>query len=58
MLSKDLGTINLNNREIFKNRENNLYSNENKGKIMCNNIKKNSNNPNLAKRLSKLTIDY
>ena len=60
LLAKDLGFMNLNDGKMLENKEKNAHINENRDKIFHNNIniKKTSNNPNLAKRVSKLTIDY
>lgn len=58
LLAKDLGNMNLNNGKMLENKGKKFNIIENKEKILHNHIKKPSNNPNLAKRVSKLTIDY
>ena len=58
LLAKDLGKMNLNDGKTLENKEKNVHINENSAKMFHNNIKKTSNNPNLARRVSKLRIDY
>ena len=60
LLDKDLGNMNLNNGKMLENKYRNVHINENRENIFHNitNVKKTSNNPNLARRISKLRIDY
>ena len=58
LLAKDLGNMNLNDRKMIQYKERKVDMNDNRERIFQNNIKKTSNNPNLATRVSKLKFDY
>ena len=59
LLGKDLRNMNLNDG-MLENKEKNIVINEKREEMLNNNIniKKTSNNPNIARRISKLRIDY
>ena len=58
LLANDLGNMNLNDKKMIQYKERKVDMNDNRERIFQNNIKKTSNNPNLAKRVSKLKFDY